>query len=719
MIKLENVSNLRKMVVMTVFMTSVNIEGATLNDSIIASKQDSINQSDSIRKSVNLKEVVIKAQNVVHHPDKDVWAITDDMRKNTINSFDLLGKIPGFFYDRVDKNISYKGMENVVIIVDGREKDMQYIGELSNMRFKKIEIYEHPQGKFQDYDVVVNLITKEDWEGYDILAENFTVMEPARKYGNLISADNTVLSLTYTRPKYDMAAYYEHWLMDYEQGGSMNMSENNDVFYTFIDENRPNRQYSSDKHTAWLDFDYKISKNHVISAKYNFRYINNSNMTDFLLHKEILSSQQSIELRRVTDNNYDVRDHIATLYYRGKLSRWTLYSDLTFDFYNEHLFYAMNEGWHTTEYYKRNIRRNSIFSLDATDRINEKNSLNIGYQGYCREYESSYERNNVLSSSNFIRQRFYASFTHAFSRKASLKIGGTLEYLSNEAEGVKNHQFSGLGNLLFRYSGLGESPLSTTMQYTCAREIPSLDQSLPNKNWKDSLTYTAGNPLLKASILHLFNLQISKSHAYLKGSFGCSGDKISKVYQWTNNNICETFGNVKYNNYSLTAGYSSSRQVGKGNLSLVVELNYSGNKYWNDELRLSEHHWGTWLRLLYSNNKWGHIQFDYISKPIYNVGLQSINITTLDREKWRITAWQYFFKRRLMVQLSFNLPVDLGVHKYCEVRTETPFYTYHSKRDDYEDLKYGITLYLTYRLSHGHQVKKLSNRQQIQNETNF
>ena len=49
-------------------------------------------RKDSIWKNVNLENITIKGSNIAHYPDKDVYTITDEMRKNTIDTYGILEK---------------------------------------------------------------------------------------------------------------------------------------------------------------------------------------------------------------------------------------------------------------------------------------------------------------------------------------------------------------------------------------------------------------------------------------------------------------------------------------------------------------------------------------------------------------------------------------------------------------------------------------------------
>ena len=135
-----------------------NSRGYSSLDSIAKSKEDSQSTTpkDSVWKEKKLKEVIVKGSNVTHYPDKDVWKITDEMRKNTFDSYDILKKIPGMFYDEILNTLSYNGLKKILILKDGMEKGNSHIGHLANIRFNNVEIYHSPTGRYSNYEIVIN-----------------------------------------------------------------------------------------------------------------------------------------------------------------------------------------------------------------------------------------------------------------------------------------------------------------------------------------------------------------------------------------------------------------------------------------------------------------------------------------------------------------------------------------------------------------------------------
>ena len=146
----------------------------------------SAQSNDSIYKKIDLQDVVIIGDNVVHYPDKDVIVITDSLRKGTYSVKEMMNSLPGFLYNPISRSLSFHGSSSILFLIDGKEKRSGYAGELSHQRFDKIEILKDPVGKYEGYDMVINLITKDNWRGYDVNINNMEVSQPSAPDNNLI-----------------------------------------------------------------------------------------------------------------------------------------------------------------------------------------------------------------------------------------------------------------------------------------------------------------------------------------------------------------------------------------------------------------------------------------------------------------------------------------------------------------------------------------------------
>lgn len=56
--------------------------------------------------TMRLSEVVVTASNVIRRRDSDLVLVTRDMRRGSFNTAEMLGKVPGFLYNRSTKSLS-------------------------------------------------------------------------------------------------------------------------------------------------------------------------------------------------------------------------------------------------------------------------------------------------------------------------------------------------------------------------------------------------------------------------------------------------------------------------------------------------------------------------------------------------------------------------------------------------------------------------------------
>jgi len=133
-----------------------------------------------------LNEVNIKGSARQNKIDRDVYTITKSMRDGTTSSQELLGKLSGVHYNVYDKSISVNGSTNVLILVDGIEKDQQFAKNLQPERIERVEIIKDPVGKYatDGYTAVINIVMKKDYTGIDASISNTAFFDLAGKNGN-------------------------------------------------------------------------------------------------------------------------------------------------------------------------------------------------------------------------------------------------------------------------------------------------------------------------------------------------------------------------------------------------------------------------------------------------------------------------------------------------------------------------------------------------------
>lgn len=119
--------------------------------------------------NVGLKEVTVTGTLKQETCNKDIYLITDSMRKGTASSGQLLEKIPGFLRDWENDKLRVNGEEDIVLLVNDVEKSSDYAMRINPKRIKKVEITYNPTGKYEGRRMLLNLSLFDDYIGWDFV----------------------------------------------------------------------------------------------------------------------------------------------------------------------------------------------------------------------------------------------------------------------------------------------------------------------------------------------------------------------------------------------------------------------------------------------------------------------------------------------------------------------------------------------------------------------
>ena len=687
------------------------------------SQVDTIRQ-DSVARNVRLGEITVKGKLVTSYPDKDVWHITRDMRKGTLDTFSLLQKIPGFIYDRFSKTLSYMGTSNILITINGMEKGNDLGGNLANMRFKDIEIYQHPKGRHDGYDIVVNLIPYEDWQGYDLISLATAELLPSSKYGNLLCRVLPDVLYAYTRPKFDVSASYSYQFEDKRRSQRLDMKEN-DVGYVSIENTLPTNTDRMNRHEGYVDFDYKIDKSHTVSAKYTYTGNCDHSGSKHRLVKTTAAmavrdgsfvATKEPSLWREGASHYDVQEHTFSLFYQMSVRKWHLYSELTYNTYSEKNEYSLSEsqGFSTSSNLE-NSRRSLLLLAEADRGIASKGNLKFGIQMFARKYGSDDLAIGQRLESKYYRERPYVNLSGKISDKMSGSIGALVEFIQDRPSvSTTESQFIWGGNATLRYGQWGDK-FRFDLNYRSTTSYPMLYQKTPIRNNSDSLLIYSGNPSLKASVLHRLFLNARYKKIGLTANLLYSPNAISPVFRKTDNHITRTFDNIESLEYQLNLGfYPKDIILNDGHIHYTVQIRYGGNYMNQPYTSKFVSYWMGLAQVSYSHPKIGSIQLDYRRLSKKTLSEQAVSLKANDG--WHLMIAKDFFDSRLDCSLEYVLPIKLGVTQDSYSNTIIPYYSRFTTEQTFDYQKNRISLHLTYHLAKGHRVTKKKNEQTRENE---
>ncbi len=122
------------------------------------------------RDTQRLRAVDIRASAQVTRLDKDVYILTDSMRRVHTHAREILQQLPTITYDPLTNALKVAGSSNVLYLVDGVERSPQYVLNMDPKRIQRVEVIRVPTGRFtfEGYDAIIQIITRRRYTGYDV-----------------------------------------------------------------------------------------------------------------------------------------------------------------------------------------------------------------------------------------------------------------------------------------------------------------------------------------------------------------------------------------------------------------------------------------------------------------------------------------------------------------------------------------------------------------------
>ena len=562
-----------------------------------------------------LDSVVVTGEHITHYADRDVVRITREMRKGARNTAQMLGNIPGIDCDYSNNELKYYGSQNILILVDSIERSADYVKELHHLRYDKVDIIPNPLGKYEEYDVIINLHTKENYEGYEGNLSNSLDYLPTDGNGKdkQLKGDNAAGSFTYTRNKWNFVGRYNfnfHQHEKYMETTSIN-------YVNRLQEDEVGKgKYVNDLlgHNLYTAIDYQVNKHHSLSASYNYSNTSTDNDTHRFIERLWLDTEAK-DTVEVTNKTLQHNDrHTLGLHYRGNTGEWNYYYDFNY----------INEQWT----YDRMYRQSSGYSADNNhdnrmDYIwmalgsdsrffDQRLALGVEYDYTWKGYEQKDQNGGALLSANdYVRNNLHMWMSYRIARNTNVSLNASAQHIHNRSLSYTDN------NMVYRMGGVfyhrWNDQIWMRVNYWNNVSYPSLNLVSEYGYFTDSLTWSGGNPALKTNVNHsgrvwvdffnLFNVQMG--YVYSPNQFstmtdigegilpsGEYGQYIVKMPQntayqegWASFSIFKRVKAFTFSAYLrycyLEASYKERKQTNQG---------FNGNvigRYYNEKHRLT------------------------------------------------------------------------------------------------------------------------------------
>ena len=663
-----------------------------------------------------LKEVTVTGSARTTKIDRDIFVITKEMKEGTALSRELLGKLNGVIYNPIDQSIMVNGSTNILILIDGIEKDQNMAKTLSPDRIDKVEIIKDPVGKYaaDGYRAVINIITKKDYSGIDVTA-NTNPMFNFTNYNSSPSAflqENSTINILYNYKKIDIyGGYWGNYFSAHLPTESAKQYGDLLVTTPPMNNKYPTSTIQGNYNTFWMGGDYLINPDNTLSLDLHYngnvnKNTSKSDLTSFLNGTPISKSQSENYSRNTGDALQ------TTLTYHAK---WDKKSNFEANFRYQYstptnrtsfVQDAMqNESYNTQgeNFYRLNLEYNYQF----TDIF----SMNIAY-GFILDNFRLHQNNQTLKQ-NQVRNRPSIYLSYAPFKQLNMKVGGTVEFFHQTYQNINQIYTAFLPFVNVQYSPI--SKFSVTAKYHAWPTYPDIGQLSPFMAQMDTLTWSVGNPDLKPANYQEASLQFNILQRFTIEPFYAFDHSNIQQYLWENDN--QFFqSNINANKFKI--------------YGLRINFTYPLLKmlYWQNYMDLENVH------LSYTDVSNKGTKFQLVSTLVYNMqkwngmagaGLQKICTKNPILQGYNMSGSdalfllirKNFFKNKLNCGFLYSLPVTF-LQSTNDTKIQTPTY-YSFASSGFDLLKNAIIFQLTYHFSTGKQinVKKSSLDDEIPSPT--
>jgi len=629
-----------------------------------------------------LAEISVEGSTRITKIDRDIFVITKELKAGTATSRELLGKLNGVTYNYYDQSISVNGNSNVLILVDGIERDQNLAKSLSPDRIERVEVIKDPVGKYaaDGYKAVINIITKKDFSGINITAHNTSMFNFITPHGNkMFIQEYSSLNILYTYKKLNLYASYWGFY------SKLNIPTFSEQRYGDIvvktppfDYKNPNFSNFQNNNNFTLGGDYLIKEGNTIALEVNYNTgFNNqggfSDLTTYQNDVEIGRSQSNTFSRGTTDALQ------ATLTYKGK---WSEKSNFEADFrYRRSTptnYSTFEQGEIFSEAKNNQIENFYRINLNYTYQFTQKFSMDFGYGAIFSDYKL--HQNNTTLTQFQLRNRPSVYFSYAPVQKLNFKIGAMVEFFNqkfNTPDSELKQSQTGVlpfANVMYRPS----DKFSVTAKYNSFPSYPDISSLNTFATQQDTLTWSIGNPDLRPSNFQRVALDFN----FLKYF------TVSPFFDFDTHNFQQYLyeKNGKYYQSQVNANYKS---LG-ADVSFTIPF-LKNTLFWQNWAQVRQ----TWLgyndlkndqfsymfnsMLFYSITKWDALVGGGIQKSVtkwatlqgYNSGNNDIVMIMLQKN---------LFKKRLSLTFIYVPPLKEGFIKYTQdnlIQTPT-YYSFNS-----------------------------------------
>jgi hypothetical protein len=441
-------------------------------------------KAETIREAV----VVVERAKAKSERDKTAFFISKKMTDVSNTGTDLLKLIPGIQIDFM-QNISLEGSNNILILVDGKERDRNFIRQLNPKEIDKIEVISSPPANYDGNATgVINVVLKKEHN--------------AGISGQINAEIPTSSSAIYIFPNYNLSLGWKKLTFFTSYNGEMSYFDIHESTYRktgnkagttelFADQYVKQRNWS---HRFNYGFDYTFDKRNQLSFYGFYNVYSNGHNGTTISRASGVQNRQWEAIKKDTDKN---RRNYYSLFYNHRFN--TTGHELSVEASNYHL-----NAENSTEYH--NIAEKNILATNIVKPQQNAFSIKADYTrpltaavslaaGIKTKLQTLTDRN---TGSFHYNENSYAAYG-ALSYKQT-KFDTSLGLRTEQSESRLNnsfdtHIFAFLPSVNIRFQLSDKQNIRFSFSRSIAR--PNLYQLNPAVSIDDPFTVRVGNPTLK------------------------------------------------------------------------------------------------------------------------------------------------------------------------------------------------------------------------------
>lgn len=450
-----------------------------------------------------IAETVVEAERVKGKAEneKTIFYMNKKILSATGNTPDLLRYIPGIQVD-LKQNISLEGKADILLFVNGKERDKSYISQLNPSLIDRVEIMNTPPSNYDgNASGVINIILKKEQEtGFN---------------GQIFTEIPTSGSIVYSFPTYSIQYGLKKVTLFTSYNGEINFENIDEIYNRQIRENGPVININSVEqvrqknlsHKFHYGFDYYATPRDIINyygSVNPYSYEQDGNVIINITGNENINRNFQ---RDETDKNLNVFNSIYYKHLFKKEGR-----EIAIDISNSSLrtnssiAYLNNEGNGSASVFntEKPEQGSTSLKIDYTTPIDEKTTLNTGIKTGVKSM------NNKTVTDFGYHEQLHAVYGTLHYKKANynLNVGFRTEYTKTELKtGPGNTELSLLPYASFQYKLNVKHSLSFSFRRSVNR--PSVFLLNPYQYIDNIYAVRKGNPMLKPE----FRYHIYAEHA--------------------------------------------------------------------------------------------------------------------------------------------------------------------------------------------------------------